>query len=319
MLDKLPPAVDPRVLVSESSADDAGVFLMNDGTALVLTVDLFTPVVDDARDFGRISAANAVSDVYAMGGTPLVALNIVAFPDGEMPMSIMTDILAGGAEKMAEAGAPIVGGHSVSDRELKYGLAVVGTVHPDAVVTNAGARPGDVLALTKPLGTGVLSTALKHERLAPEGVLGLTDVMARLNREAAASMLEAGANAATDITGFGLIGHAMEMADAGGVTVRLDAGSVPLIDGALDALNDGMAPGGLALNRDYFGARVRASRSDGDPLLELLYDPQTSGGLLVSLLPERAEEFVSSLARRGGACAVVGRVTERGPVPVVVD
>ncbi len=192
MLDKLPPVTDPRLLVSTDTVDDAGVYLLNADTALVFTTDFFTPIVDDAADFGRISVANALSDVYAMGGTPLIALNLIGFPDGELPLSIMTEILVGGQEKAGEAGVLIIGGHSMSDRELKYGLAVVGTVHPDKIVRNSGARAGDLIILTKPIGTGVLSTALKYEKLADETLETMTSLMATLNRAAGEAMVAAG-------------------------------------------------------------------------------------------------------------------------------
>ena len=237
MLDKLPPLVDPRVLVSSGTVDDAGVYLLNDTTALVFTLDFFTPVVDDARDYGRIAAANSLSDVYAMGGTPIMALNIVCFPDGDLPMSVMTDILLGGNEKVTEAGALVLGGHSVSDRELKFGLAVVGTIDPSRVVSNAGAVPGDVLLLTKPIGTGVLATALKEEELGSEGLAEMTECMATLNRPASEAMVEAGATAATDVTGFGLVGHATELADGSGVTVELRPSDVPLLSGAFETVS----------------------------------------------------------------------------------
>lgn len=318
MLEKLPPVSDPRVLVSTDAADDAGVYLLADGTALIFTVDFFTPVVDDPREYGRIAAANALSDVYAMGGTPLLGVNIVCFPEGELPIDVMTDMLLGGDEKMREAGAIVVGGHSVSDRELKYGLAVIGLVRPDRIVTNAAALPEEVLVLTKPIGTGVLATALKNESLSAERLALVTSMMATLNRAGSEAMVEAGASAATDVTGFGLLGHAVEMADASRITVEITARDVPLLAGALEAAEEGFLPGGLATNRDYFRRFVDMS-SDADPTrLDLLWDPQTSGGLLISLPEGRLAAFRDALVRRGGQSWVVGRIRPRGTRSVVV-
>jgi len=308
------------VLVATDTVDDAGVYLLDDETAWVFTVDLFTPIVDDARDFGRIAAANAVSDVYAMGGRPLLALNIVCFPDGELPMSVMTEIVLGGQEKMEEAGTVIIGGHSLSDRELKYGLAVLGVVHPERTVRNTGARPGDVLVLTKPIGTGVLTTALKYERLSPDAMGRVTATMLTLNRAAAEAMVEARATAATDVTGFGLVGHAVTMAQASGVTLKIDVGRVPLIEGALDAVRSGFRPGGLLSNQHYYRRFVRLlSRADGCTL-DLMSDPQTSGGLLIALPEGRLAAFDEALARAGGGERwVIGRAEPRGEKAVVLS
>lgn len=244
----------------------------------MLTNDFFTPIVDDPFDFGRIAAANAVSDVYAMGGTPLVALNIACFPDEDLPSSVLADILLGGREKMEEAGVAIVGGHTVTDKELKYGLAITGLVDPGRVVTNSGATVGDLVVLTKPIGTGVLTTALKSEALDDEGLERVTEIMTRLNRAASVAMVEAGASAATDVTGFGLVGHAVGMGDASGVTLEIDVAKVPLIEGALQTVRAGYRPGGLFANQQYYRQFVHLkSRADAHTL-ELMSDPQTSGG-----------------------------------------
>ncbi len=318
MLSKLPPIVDPRAIVSSGTVDDAGVYRLSDDTALVVTLDFFTPIVDDARDYGRIAAANSLSDVYAMGGTPLVALNIVCFPDGELPLSVMTEILLGSDEKVTEAGALVLGGHSVSDRELKFGLAVVGTVNPNRIVSNANARVGNVLALTKPIGVGVLATALKEGELSPEGSAVITKLMATLNRTASEAMLEAGATAATDVTGFGLVGHASELADASGVTLEIAVLDVPLVEGALSAIEKGLAPGGLFSNQHYYSAFVESrTRADGRTV-ELMYDPQTSGGLLVALPEGSLSAFDRALSARDGESWVIGRVVERGDRAVVL-
>ena len=315
----MPPIADPRVLVSTDTVDDAGVYRLSDDLALVFTVDFFTPVVDDPGDFGRIAAANAVSDVYAMGGEPLIAVNVVCFPDEEMPSSVLADIFLGGREKMDEAGAATVGGHSVSDRELKYGLAVVGTVDPTRMVRNAGARPGDVLVITKPLGTGVLTTALKNEALADELLARVTTTMAELNKAASSAMVESGATAATDVTGFGLIGHAVSMADASGVTLEIEVERVPWIEGACETIRAGFRPAGLLANQQYYGRFVRIDSSADGNTLDLLNDPQTSGGLLVALPEGRLDAFAASLeAAGGGSHWRIGRVVHRGGEAVVL-
>lgn len=307
------------MLVSSDTVDDAGVYLLDEATALVFTTDFFTPVVDDARDFGRIAAANAVSDVYAMGGRPLIGVNIVCFPDGDLSPELLAEILLGGREKMDEAGAAVVGGHSVSDRELKFGLAVIGTVSPDRLVQNSGAVEGDVLLLTKPIGTGVMTTALKNEALDGEGLALVTAVMAELNRSASVAMVEAQADAATDVTGFGLLGHAVGMAEAGGVTLEIDVESVPLIEGAMESLRAGYRAGGLFSNHHYYSKFTRVkSRADAF-LLELLNDPQTSGGLLVALPGERVDAFEAAYSRAGGQRYwLIGSVLPRQEKSVVL-
>jgi selenide,water dikinase len=318
VLAKLPPIVDERALVSSGTVDDAGVYLIRDDTALVVTLDFFTPVVDDPRDYGRIAAANALSDIYAMGGTPLVALNIMCFPDGELPSSVMAEILLGGNEKVTEAGALVLGGHSVSDRELKFGLAAVGIVDPARVVTNSRAREGDVLVLTKPIGVGVMATALKEGELSDKGIETITRLMATLNRAACEAMVEAGAHAATDVTGFGLVGHAREMADASGVSLEIAVAGVPLIEGALEAISKGLAPGGLFSNQHFYSRFVEFRTSADRRTVELMFDPQTSGGLLVSLAPGDVETFMSALASRGGEGHIVGRAVARAGHDIVL-
>jgi len=317
VLAKLPPVDDPRVLVGTNTADDAGVYLLDDGRALVFTTDFFTPIVDDARDFGRIAAANALSDVYAMGGHPLIALNLMCFPDGDLPLDIMADIISGGAEMLAEAGVVPLGGHTVSDRELKYGLAVVGTVDPGRITTNSGARPGDRLVLTKPIGTGVLTTALKMEKLDDESLARVTALMRTLNRDAAEIMLELGATAATDVTGFGLAGHALEMAQGSDVTIEIDVESVPLIEGAIEALRDGNTPGGLFTNHHFVRPMTRLVTRAESYRLDLMHDPQTSGGLLVSLPEGAVNAYIETMTDRGhGETAPVGRVVEKAGKPL---
>lgn len=306
------------MLVSASTADDAGVYLMDDGRAIVFTLDFFTPVVDDPCDFGRIAAANSLSDVYAMGGTPIVALNIACFPEDELPAWVLGEILAGGQEKAMEAGVPTIGGHSVSDTELKYGLAVVGTIDPENIVTNTGARPGDVIVLTKPLGIGVLTTAIKYERLSTDEIASVTDVMTFLNRVASQSMLTARAHSATDVTGFGLAGHALEMAEGSGVTLEFSLADIPVLDRAEELVRDGVAPGGLGTNRSYFGPRVETRVEQRDARLSLIYDPQSSGGLLIALPEEGVESFGQAMLKAGVDWWTIGRAVSAGERPLVI-
>jgi len=306
------------VLVGHAGADDAGVYRLSDDTALVLTTDFFTPIVDDPFDFGRVAATNSLSDVYAMGGRPIVALNIAGFPEGKLPTEVLGDILRGGAAVAGEAGVSIVGGHTVNDAEVKYGLAVVGLVHPNRIVTNGGARPGDALVLTKPLGTGALATALKRGQLGDDALARLTAVMTLLNREASERMRARGVRAATDVTGYGLLGHGYEMAAASGVTIRIDAAAVPAIDGALDAIAAGCVPGGAGTNRLFLEPHVRVEGNVDDARMGLLYDPQTAGGLLIALAPADAKALVADLRATHPDAAIVGACVKRGDASVVV-
>jgi selenide,water dikinase len=288
------------------------VFRVRPDLALIQTVDFFTPIVDDPRTFGRIAAANALSDVYAMGGTPMLAMNIVCFPRKRLPLEVLREVLRGGQEVVEEAGALLVGGHSVEDPELKYGLSVTGSVHPDRVVTNAGARPGDRLVLTKPLGTGVIATAIKAG-LAPSGAeADAVRWMTTLNRSAAEAMLEVGAHACTDVTGFGLLGHALEMARASRVALEIAAAAVPLIDGVRELAAMGMLPAGSFANRAFCGAEVDIEAGVDPLLVDLLADAQTSGGLLIAVAAERAAALHAALARRGVPHAEIGSVSASG-------
>ena len=307
VLAPLPVEDDPRILVGRESFDDAGVFRIADDLALVQTVDFFAPIVDDPYAFGQIAAANALSDVYAMGGTPLTALNIVGFPVGRLPAEVLTEILRGGLDKVHEAGALLVGGHSVVDDEVKYGLAVTGTVHPDRLLTNAAARPGDRLVLTKPLGTGVLATALKRGWLGEAEIAGLVSAMSALNREASTAALAAGARCATDVTGFGLLGHASHVARASGVTLELEVGVLPWLPGARELWSRGARPSGAERNLAFVEPLV-AWGTAGEVERGLLVDPQTSGGLLVAVPEDGTSGY---LARVPGA-VVVGRVRAPG-------
>ncbi len=286
--------------------------------ALVQTVDFFSPVVDDPYDFGMVAAANALSDVYAMGGRPLTAMNLVAFPAGE-DMGILRRILGGGLAKVREAGAILVGGHSVDDPEIKYGLSVTGIVHPDRVLTNAGARPGDLLVLSKPIGTGIVATALKNGKASPEVVAAATGLMTRLNRWSSEAAIAAGARAATDVTGFGLIGHAAEVAAASGVALAIRASAVPVAGGAADLARLGQVPGGTGRNRSYFSCRVQGLEGLPQVLADLLFDPQTSGGLLVPLAPDRAEACAAAMRAAGDLeAAVIGEVLDSPPGWVII-
>ena len=289
-------------------ADDAGVVRLNDEEALIQTVDFFSPVLDDPFDFGQAAAANALSDVYAMGGRPLSALNVVAFPAGQ-EMDLLHQILRGGQEKVREAGAFLVGGHTVDDPDIKYGLSVTGLVHPEHILTNSGARAGDKLILTKPLGTGILATALKRGKAEPDMVDLLTATMIRLNRWASESALKHGAHGATDVTGFGLAGHALEMAAASQVTLTIETGMVPFIDGAYEAARQGLIPGGTKRNLDHFRCWEEGSDDLVRPLVSLLHDPQTSGGLLLSVPSDQAEACLDAIHKGGdGRAAIIGEV-----------
>jgi len=318
-LKNLPVAGHPDLLVGFNKADDAGVYRISDDIALVQTVDFFPPIVDDPYHFGRIAAANALSDVYAMGGRPITALNIVGFPDGVLPESILSDILRGGNEKIEQAGVVVVGGHSIKDNELKYGVAVTGLIDPRKIITNAGARPGDRLWLTKPLGTGLITTAIKRELVGPDLVTYATEQMALLNRAAAEAMTAVGVHAATDITGFGLLGHTFEMADASGVSVHLIAEQLPLMPEALRLAAAGMIPAGANANRDYMTGRVRISPSVDKNLEHVLYDPQTSGGLLIAVPADRVKKFEQELKARQAFGQEIGQIEEEADVAIFID
>ena len=318
MLGVLPVSTDDRVLVDYRTSDDAGVYRLDGQRALVQTVDFFTPVVDDPFAYGRIAAANALSDVYAMGGRPLTALAIAGFPKDADP-ALLAAIFKGGLQTLEDAGVALLGGHTVQDQEIKFGYAVTGEVDPSRVWTNAGARPGDALILTKPLGTGVIATAIKFERAPAAVAAAAIASMVRLNRDAAETLASLGpgvVHACTDITGFGLIGHATEMARASGCVIAIDVASVPLLDGALD-LVDRNTPGGGRTNAAHFGEGVQAG-DGGDPRrVALLYDPQTSGGLLAAVSADSADEAIVALAARGVVAHLVGVVKSAGPASKV--
>ena len=303
----LPHRDDPRLLVGRETFDDAGVFLVSDDLALVQTVDFFAPIVDDPYTFGRIAAANALSDVYAMGGEPLTALNIVGFPASAAPLDVLTEILRGGQDTVHEAGAFIVGGHSIIDEEIKYGLAVTGRADPRRLLTNASAKAGDRLVLTKPLGTGILSTAAKSGALPDEIYRAMIASMAALNRDASRAALEVGATCATDITGFGLLGHASHIARASDVSLEIRVRDVPVLPGAREAWRGGARTGGADRNLPYLDPLVNWGET-GDEDRALLIDPQTSGGLLVALPAAGARDYIAQVA----GAVEIGAVTTRG-------
>lgn len=303
------------MLVDHSTLDDAGVFAFGRGEALVQTADFFTPVVDDPYDYGQIAAANAVSDVYAMGGRPLTALALLCVPQDRIGPDVLREIMRGGQDKMREAGVSILGGHTVTDPELKFGYSVTGIVRRRDLLLNRGARPGDRLLLTKPLGTGILSTALKQGKLDAAQIHRLTRVMAALNRGAAEAALEFGARAATDVTGFGLLGHACQLADASGVTLRLRPERRWFMPRVLELAGSGVAPGGLGRNRDYYSPAVHDPGLP-EPLRLALYDPQTSGGLLLAAPARRAAALARGLARRRAGAIELGQVVARGATSI---
>jgi len=308
----LPTVTDPNLLVGTSTADDAAVYRLTDDLALVQTVDVFTPVVDDPYHYGAISAANALSDVYAMGGRPILALNIVGFPRAKLPMWVLEEILRGGADKAGEAGVIIAGGHSIDDPEPKYGLAVTGLVRPDAVVRNVGARPGDQLVLTKPLGIGVITTGIKQGKTSATAAEEAIRVMEILNRAAAEAMVETGVHAATDVTGFGLLGHLYEMTSGSGVGARVWYSRVPMLEEARTLVSQGAIASGTTRNYQYMQPKATLDGLDEAEQI-LLCDAQTSGGLLIAVAADRLDALASALHRRGvETVAHIGDITHEG-------
>jgi selenide, water dikinase len=304
---------DPRILVGTETFDDAGVFRVSDDVAIVQTVDFFAPIVDDPYEFGQVAAANALSDIYAMGGTPLTALNIAAFPTGTLPLDALTEMLRGGQDKVHEAGAFVIGGHTVVDDEVKYGLSVTGRIDPRNILSNANATPGDRLVLTKPIGNGILATALKQNKLDANAVEAVIALMCELNAAASRAALDVGARCATDVTGFGLLGHISHITRASNVTVGIRISSVPILPRAIDAWRSGARPGGGTRNLDYVQSMV-----DWGPATEvekaLLTDPQTSGGLLVAVAPSRLRDYLERVPR----AVEIGEVLPRGDAAIVL-
>ena len=319
LLKNIPQSQHPDLLVGINTADDAGVFRLTDDIALIQTVDFFTPVVDDPYLYGQIAAANSLSDVYAMGGRPITALNIVGFHPKILPMEVLEEILTGGFDKTTEAGVVIVGGHTIMDEELKYGLSVTGVIHPKKIVTNAGAQPGDRLVLTKPLGTGIISTALKSGKDLGELADQANQVMTSLNRIASEVMQEIGVHACTDITGFGLMGHSFEMAAASKVGMKFWASKVPFFKEIIRLITEGFVPGGTHNNRTYLEDKVQIHHSISAEKATVLFDAQTSGGLLISVPEANVDNLVRELTKRGlETAAVIGEVVSEHPAVLKV-
>ncbi len=315
----LPLIADPNLLTGMEKCEDAGVYKLNDELAIIQTLDFFTPIVDDPYAFGQVAAANALSDVYAMGGRPLTAMNIVCFPVKTMDISVLKQILAGGLDKIREAGVVLVGGHSVDDQELKYGLSVTGTVHPTRVVLNSEARAGDKLILTKPLGTGIINTAAKGSAAGKEVIDRAIQCMSTLNRAASELMMEAGVNACTDVTGFGLLGHACEMIEGAHVGMVFYSTAVPLFPEVREFAVMGLVPGGTYRNKEFRSHMVEVAGDIPDDLLLILFDAQTSGGLLISIPPARAERLLQRLHNGGAAeAAIIGEVVAEPKGKIVV-
>ncbi|WP_400243898.1 selenide, water dikinase SelD [Niallia sp. JL1B1071] len=315
----LPPAEkNPNLLVGLDTSDDAGVYKLTDDLAIVQTVDFFTPIVDDPYSFGQIAAANALSDIYAMGGKPLTALNIVAFPITVLEKEILADIMRGAGDKVKEAGATLVGGHSIDDKEPKFGLAVTGTIHPDKVRTNAGAKPSDKLILTKPIGVGILTTSIKRGLLTTEEIDRVTKVMATLNKKAAEVMEAYEVHACTDVTGFGLLGHASEMAKGSNTTIKIASNQVPVLPRVKELAQEGVIPGGTKNNFAHLEGDVTFS-SELDEIDQLiLCDAVTSGGLLISVKGNQADSLLQELVDAGVEAAIIGDVTDESPGHIFV-
>ena len=306
----LPKTADPNLLVGYDSSDDAAVYKVSDDVAMIQTVDFFPPVVDDPYTFGQIAATNALSDVYAMGGQPTLAMNLLAFPSC-LPVEAVGDILAGGASKVVEAGAVIAGGHSIEDQEPKYGLCVTGLVHPSRILTNSGAKEGDILVLTKPLGTGILSTAAKAELLEEKAYKQMVELMTTLNKYAAQAVGPIALSACTDVTGFGLVGHVKEMAEGCGSTIELWTSKIPIVPKALELARDGIIPAGAYRNMDFTANDTLEDSAVPREVLDCLYDPQTAGGLLLSVPEGKLQELLTRLTDAGVPAAAVGAVVSR--------
>lgn len=309
---------DPNLLVGIDTSDDAGVYKLSDELAIVQTVDFFTPIVDDPYAFGQIAAANAISDIYAMGGKPLTALNIVAFPINTLDKQILADILRGAGDKVREAGATLVGGHSIDDKEPKFGLAVTGVIHPDRVKTNAGAKPGNKLILTKPIGVGILTTSIKNDRLSESEIARVTQVMATLNKTAAETMAGYAVDACTDVTGFGLLGHTLEMAKGSGVGIRIRQADVPVLPRARELAESGLVPGGTKKNYEHVSPHVTFPEAMDQTDRWVLCDAVTSGGLLIAVAGEQAEALLHALIAAGVEASIVGETVAEHPGQIVV-
>lgn len=319
MLRQLPKQVSDKILVGLETSDDAGVYVLDGDRAIIQTLDFFTPIVDDPYEYGQIAAANSLSDVYAMGGVPLTAMNIVCFPMNDRPKEWLVEILRGGADKVAESGALLLGGHTVNDETIKFGLSVTGLARPEEITANSGARPGDCLVLTKAIGTGLVTTALKRGSADPADVEAATISMKTLNAAAQRAMVRVGARGATDITGFGLLGHLYEMAAASGISVTVDAAAVPFLPGALRYAEDGVNTGGGRGNQRYLGERVRFADTVREAVRVACFDPQTSGGLLIAVPEARTADLLAELEREGVPVrALIGRAHAGEPGSIEV-
>ncbi|RLQ96312.1 selenide, water dikinase SelD [Falsibacillus albus] len=320
VIQTLPPAApNPNLLVGLDTSDDAGVYKLTEDLAIVQTLDFFTPIVNDPYSFGQVAAANALSDIYAMGGKPLTALNIVAFPIAKLDKSILAEILRGAGDKLLEAGATLVGGHSIDDQEPKFGLAVTGTVHPDRVRSNAGARPGDKLILTKPIGVGILTSSLKQDLLSDEEIKQLTNVMATLNKKTAETMESYDVHACTDVTGFGLLGHASEMAKGSKAGIKIYKEKVPILPRVRELAEKGIIPGGTKNNFKYLSDRVKYPQNMDQIDQWILCDAVTSGGLLISINESKAEALLAEIKTAGiEDASMIGEVTEEHPGQITV-
>ena len=301
---------DPNLLVGFDKADDAGVYRLRDDLALVQTLDFFTPIVDDPFDYGRIAALNSINDVWAMGGTPLTAMAITCFPKKGVDFAILQEIMRGGLSVLTENKVVLVGGHSVDNEQIMFGYSVTGVIDPNRVATNSGARPGDVIILTKPIGTGVISTGIKRAKASPEVVAESVATMMTPGKYAAEAITKFDVKAATDITGFALLGHAWEMACASNVTIEIDSARVPLIHGALDLATAGLITGADKTNREYVGEDVSIAEGLDPNLVKLFFDPQTAGGLLLAVEPEKADDLLSDLRRNYSRAEIIGRATD---------
>ena len=320
MLSGLPPQPkDENLLVGFDTADDAGVYRLRDDLAIVQTVDFFTPIVDDPFVYGQIAALNSINDVWAMAGTPLTALAITCFPKKGVDPAILGEIMRGGMETLNKYGVTLIGGHSVDNEQIMFGYSVTGVIDPGKIATNAGARPGDVIILTKPIGTGVISTGIKFEKTTPEVAAASVATMLTPGRYAAEAMREFGVQGATDVTGFALLGHAWELACASNVTIELESGAVPVIDGALELVAAGMLTSGDKTNRDYIGKDIKIDKSVDKELVKLLFDPQTAGGMLISISRDRADDLLVRLRETYPRAEIIGGVLTRGESSIVLN
>jgi len=310
--------LNENVLIGFDTADDAGVYLLRDDLAIVQTVDFFTPIVDDPYDYGRIAALNSINDVWAMAGTPLTALAITCFPKKGVDPAILGEIMRGGLETLNQYGVTLIGGHSVDNEQIMFGYAVTGVIDPKKIASNAGAQPGDVLILTKPIGTGVISTGIKRGKVALEIVKASVETMLTPGRYAAEAMREFGVKGATDVTGFALIGHAWELAGASNVTIEIDAGAVPLLDGALELAAAGLLTSGDKTNREYVGGDVHIDDSVNPDLVKLLFDPQTAGGMLISIPADRAGDLLDRLREHYPTARIIGRTLRKSSNSLVI-